>query len=419
MLTIIAGKPGQGKSYHMSLLLVEMLTEWVRSELKKGEPFDSSIWINIRMMEEGLNETVSKRIGQEVDVWKYINFCDDQFFNDSECTYWWTKFPEKSVIVIDEVHKYLGKKIEFGSLDMEQELINWISTHRHHQQEIYFLSQHTDQFARQVLGVADKLLEVVNIKSLDLSWPISIPMQDIYDLKSAFGIKTQYYQANVGNFRGKAIRWGDSSHRHMMSEDIFRVYKSHATDGAESDRPELDRTAFEAVQWFLRKHGWHLIPKAVIIFSLPFIVGAIVFFLPQFLMAAVSSGTALQPEVAIVSPVGESLPAVPPALNSSVASPSFPVGGTPPPRPPAPPSGIPSAPFRGDNLESLPAPVRIEPAPERVRFSMLFNGGVLLHDGRKITIGETFTFEGETEALAVACAICGIIGFESGRRIRF
>ena len=121
MLSIIVGKPGSGKSYHMSMLLVEMLTDWVRYEMTNGKPFDSSIWINIKLLEDGLNETVSERVGQDVDAWKYINFCDDSFFNDPECTYWWSKFPPKSVIVIDEVHFYLGKKVEYGSLDLEQE----------------------------------------------------------------------------------------------------------------------------------------------------------------------------------------------------------------------------------------------------------------------------------------------------------
>jgi len=62
MLNIIAGKPGSGKSYHMTMLLVDMLTEWARYELRNnGELYDSSIWINIVLQEEGLNETISKR----------------------------------------------------------------------------------------------------------------------------------------------------------------------------------------------------------------------------------------------------------------------------------------------------------------------------------------------------------------------
>jgi hypothetical protein len=71
----------------MSKLLVDELEDWLRSELKEGVPFDSSVWTNIVFNEDGLNETLSKRIGQEVDAWKYMNYCDDTFFNDSNCTY--------------------------------------------------------------------------------------------------------------------------------------------------------------------------------------------------------------------------------------------------------------------------------------------------------------------------------------------
>jgi broad-specificity NMP kinase len=106
-LSIIAGKPGSGKTYHMMMLLVAMLVDWLRYEIKHwdeekkeyiyGEEYPSSVWTNIVMNEEGLNETVSKCVGQDVDAWKYVHFCDDAFFDDMNCTYWWNKFPAKSV----------------------------------------------------------------------------------------------------------------------------------------------------------------------------------------------------------------------------------------------------------------------------------------------------------------------------------
>ena len=272
MLTIIAGKPGSGKSYHMSKLLVDMLEDWVRSELKEGHPYDSTVWSNIVFRVEGLNSVISKRVGQSVDVSKYVNFCDASFFSDVECTYWWSKFPPKAVVIIDEVHFYLGRKVEYGSLDLEQELVNWISTHRHTQQALYFLTQHTDQFTNSILGIADQLLEIVNMKSMVLPFPISVPMADLEELKTSFGIKTQYYQANVGNFRGKAVRWQGASHRHLMSPEIFSVYKSHDAGMEESDRPSLNLTKWESIKWFLGRHGWHLIPKFFLVMAFPFVV---------------------------------------------------------------------------------------------------------------------------------------------------
>ncbi len=62
-------------------------------------------------------------------------------------SYWWKRFPKRALIVIDEVHRYLGKNVEYGSLDEEQALVDYLSQHRHEQQELYFLTQHTAQSA--------------------------------------------------------------------------------------------------------------------------------------------------------------------------------------------------------------------------------------------------------------------------------
>ena len=402
MLTIIAGKPGSGKSYHMATILVDMLTDWVRYEIKNGVPFDSTIWTNIVFQMDGLNETLSKRVGQDVDVSNYMIFCDDGFFQDTEHIYWWKKFPPKSVIIIDEVHFHLGRKVEYGSLDLEQELINWISTHRHSQQEIYFLSQHTDQFANQVLGIADKLLEVVNLKSLVLPFPISVPMSDFDELKRSFGIKTQYYQANVGNFRGKAIRWSQAVERHMMTADIFRVYKSHDAGVEESDRPSLQMTPLEGVVWFTKRHGWHLVPKIVGILSIPFVVGPLLLYLPSLLASTlVDSGDSMvasemRENVSVVKKVPDVVP--------SIAS--------------TPRSGSDNPPTRVvDTIAELPEVVKVELKSKKV--VMLYQKGVMLDDGSKITIGDAFAYDGNTETLSCACPVCGVIAFESGKRIRF
>jgi len=425
MLSIIAGKPGSGKTYHMSTLLVDMLTDWVRYELKHGEMYNSTIWTNIVFNEEGLNETISKRIGKDVDAWNYMNYCDGTFFNDPDCVYWWHKFPPQSVIIIDEVHFHLGKKVEYGSLDMEQELINWISTHRHGQQEIYFLSQHTDQFANQILGIADVLLEIVNVKSLHLPFPISIPMSDFEELKRSFGIKTQYYQANVGNFRGKAVRWSGAVDRHMMTQDIFRVYQSHDTGVETSDRPSLKMTPIEGIVWFLRRHGWHLGLKLGGVVLLVFFVPSFLMSIPTLLANSMMGGTlvvqkcdkeVLQPELQD-------------ELQRAESKQGADVVGE---------SGLPAKPvvrqlpfpeeraFGADRgalervSDSIEARVgRREEVKKSVKIVMLYQKGVMLDDGRKIAVGEAFEIDGTEETLSVACAICGVVGFESGKRLRF
>jgi hypothetical protein len=398
MLTIIAGKPGSGKTYHMMSLLTDNLTDWIRYENKHGQPFDSTVQTNIIINIEGLNETISKRIGKEVDVSPYIHYCDDKFFRDENRVFWWQKFPPKSLIVIDEVHQYLGKTVEYGSLDVEAELINFLSTHRHGQQELYFLTQHIDQFANQILGIADVLLEIVNVKSLHLPFPISVPMSDIDEVKRAFGIKTQYYQANVGNFRGKAVKWSGATSRHLMSEEIYRVYKSHTKSEESSDRPSLDMSPIEGLIWFARRHWWHLLPKLAGVVSLPFVIVWIMHGVPSLLSAAVVKSKI---ESSVTLQKTESLPVEKP-MRSEVPEPLPTKTSSPVP----PPSGSILG-FGND---------KPEPVSEIV---MLFPNGILLSNGKKYKIGETLTIEGKEETLKCVNVRCGIVGFVSGKTVTF
>jgi hypothetical protein len=391
----------------MSTILVDMLSDWVRYELKNDEVFDSTIWTNIYFKIEGLNETISKRVGKEVDVSKYLNVLEDEFFKDDNCVYWWKKFPPKSVIIIDEVHFYLGKKVEYGSLDLESELINWISTHRHGQQEIYFLSQHTDQFANQILGIADKLLEIVNVKSLNIPFPINVPMADFDELKKSFGIKTQYYQANIGNFRGKAVKWSGATSRHMMVDDIYRVYKSHDAGVEESDRPELKMTPIEGILWFGRRHAWHLIPKFSCIPLLFFVVLPMFFSLPELLVSGMINVEGKNEKTVSKQ---EELPVKPPSsaqaskLKEPEVEQAVPLPKAVPAAPP-PPAAVPSA------------PVKVE--PQSLKIVMLFGNGVLLDDGQKVFIGDSFLHEGKREVLQSVDVVSGMVLFSSGRFFRF
>lgn len=270
----------------MMSILVDEVTEWVRWELKNGKPFESSFWTNLAVDLDGLKETVSARLGKDVEVAHYVHYCDDDFFKDPDCVYWWKKFPKTCFIVIDEVHFYLGKKVEHGSIDLEEQLINYLSMHRHEGQELYFLSQHTDNFANQILGMADTLWEIVNMKNMFIPFPVNVPMADLDTVKRAFGIKTQYYRVNIGNYRGKAVKWTGGSTQHFMRTDIFRSYQTHTGGEVTSDRPEVERTPFEAVLWFSRRHALHLVPKAAFILGLPFIVLYGMDVIPTILMEA-------------------------------------------------------------------------------------------------------------------------------------
>jgi hypothetical protein len=58
-------------------------------------------------------------------------------------------------------------------------------------------------------------------------------------------------------------------------------------------------------------------------------------------------------------------------------------------------------------------------AAKGLKIVMIFEKGVMLDDGSKKTIGEVFMYEGVSETLACVNVDCGIVGFESGKLVRF
>jgi len=279
------------------------------------------------------------------------------------------------------------------------------------------------------------LMEVVNAKSFVLGWPVNVPMMDIDELKRSFGINTQYYKINHGNFRGKAVQWGKgAAENHLMSSEIFKVYQSHDSGVESSDRPSLKMSPLEGMIWFARRHAWHLVPKFVCVIALPFVVGGAVMSMPQLLASAALGGK--KPDVPpVIQEVKQDVnKAVKPEDNKDGKIESVEKSRVAM-REPIVPSRVegravpPSQAGAGILASGVDARVelpveervesrRVEPKKE-VKIVMLYKEGVMLNDGRKISYGETFEFEGKTETLLVACPVCGVIVFESGKRIKF
>lgn len=233
-------------------------------------------------------------------------------------------------------------------------------------------------------------MEVVNAKSFDLPWSISVPMSDVDELKRSFGITTQYYQANIGNFRGKAVKWSGARTRHLMSEDIFRVYKSHDAGVEASDRPQLKMSALEGVVWFARRHAWHLVPKAACVPLLLFVGVPMVFDLSaMFADSAFKGGGQEQKNV----------------VRSEAVKP-FSVTKTE------------DAVFSG--TEPVPPAVDVlVTETDEVQVVMLYEKGVMLNDGRKISVGDSFRYQTQEETLCSVCVECGLVMFLSGKRVYF
>ena len=104
---------------------------------------------------------------------------------------------------------------------------------------------------------------VINIKGRVLPF-LGIPFADIDVVKEAFGYNQQYANILYGNYIGRAFKPESTLHILLKSE-IYNLYKSH-NNSAASDRPSLNFSRFGAVCWFLRRHLWHLIIKAAVVY---------------------------------------------------------------------------------------------------------------------------------------------------------
>jgi hypothetical protein len=385
----------------MSKLLVETLSDWCRKELRTGKRHPSIVHTNITYKKEGLNRAVSSRVGKNVDAYKYIDYRSPQSFEGGGR--FWDTFEDGSLIIIDEVHKCLSSDMDYASMDLEKDMIRWLSTHRHQQQHVYLLTQHTDQAVKSILGVADELMEVVNLKSLVLPFPISIKMSDVYVVMEAFGIQNQYYQVNMGNYRGKAVNWGGMSERCVMVQEIFDVYQSHASGKTAHDSPPLDLSPVEGVMWFARRHAWHLVIKVGLVLGL--VIG-----FPMILTNVVSATVSGSTAATAIKSNSES---------PSPASPPSPPVFTPPARAGAAErtGGTERVETKGER-EEKPTPALSASAKEERKVVMNFNEGVIFNDGTKIKIGEAVEIGGKTETLALSCTRCGVVAFESGKKVR-
>jgi len=304
-LSIIVGKPGSGKSYYCVENLAKQVEDWVRYELAEGHPFERLLLTNIPVKVDALNEYLSDKIGEPVDASHYVKILTDADFGaptenpnwtkkEDRFLYWWDTFPDKSLIVIDEVHHYLGEEQEMKwtseAQDYNTSFRNWLSTHRHKGQDVIFLTQHTDNIATSVLRLAEKCYEITNAKSQSLPFPLSIPLSDVDVVREAWGYETQLFRVSVGLYRGRAIRYDGDVTTHVMSQKVFRLYKSHTLSDVSSDRPSLNLGKVGSLFWFARQHGFHLSVKAVFLVFGGWAAMRFLFALPLILSAAFAPG---------------------------------------------------------------------------------------------------------------------------------
>ena len=267
-LSVIFGKPGAGKSYYAVLRIAEYLEDFCRSELKEGVEHPRKIYTNLPLNLNALDDYVSEKIGKNVSASKYVHLLNEDFFVEKGSSGvikkkdWWDIIPNGALIVIDEVQHYLSSSKDEGGAYLKDFQL-YISTHRHRQHDLIFLTQHTDNINKVCLNMAADAYHVINIKGRVLPF-LGIPFADIDVVKEAFGYKQQYANILYGNYVGRAFKPESTLHI-LLNPKIYGLYKSHNTSEA-SDRPSLHLSRLGAIFWFLRRHLWHLIIKAAVLF---------------------------------------------------------------------------------------------------------------------------------------------------------
>ncbi|MBQ1278653.1 MAG: hypothetical protein IIY07_08425, partial [Thermoguttaceae bacterium] len=284
-IKIIYGKPGSGKSYHAVKVMAEILCDWARVERKKGERYPQRLYTNLPINRDAMKAYVEKEIGFEFDVDYYLVSLDDTFFRRPEyqldnrgckimvdgkpvVSYWWNDLPDDLLIVIDEIHRFLGKEYAYvRPLEESAALRDYMGMHRHHRHDWILLTQDKGQIARDVLRMSEQAIHVFNAKSMTLGFPISIPGEDIETLLKGFGVTRQLYRVRVGTYSGNRVVFDGTTSAFVMTPEIFALYTSNTLAASKVDIVGDRALPFDgkigAVLWFAKRHVPHLAFKFV------------------------------------------------------------------------------------------------------------------------------------------------------------
>lgn len=292
MITIILGKPGTGKSYHCTRYLADYI-----GTLARKENFERKVFTNLSVNIEAFQRYYDRR-KIKVDVKDVLFKLDDAELKYDERylkpgekrivkrgnkefleidpaskAFFWNRFPDNSLIVIDEIQKFLSNIKEVGDSE-EQSLVEYFSLHRHKRHDWIFLTQNLMSLSISVRRVSEKVVECLNSKSLTLPFPISIPLRDIQTLLLGFGIQNQVYRVREGRLDGSyRVDYDGPTEAVVMNREIFELYQTHTlvendTVGVKTDSEvpfDLGKgSAFRAVKWFVKKHWFHLFLKTMI-----------------------------------------------------------------------------------------------------------------------------------------------------------
>jgi hypothetical protein len=233
-----------------------MLSDWVDYENKNGVPFERILYTNIPLSVEKINEYLRKETGiKDCDVSKYIELLDDTFF--SSRSDWWEEFENGAMVVIDEVHHYLPASIKrkSGGQDTADLFMNYVSTHRHRQQDIIFLTQHLNNIAVEIKRMAEVIYEVLNIKNTTVGiWPFKVQMEDIDLVRQSWGMPVQLAHIKRGVCSANTVEYDKQCDQFFLTPALFGLYQSHTLSNESLDRPSLKLGKVGSLIWIIRKY---------------------------------------------------------------------------------------------------------------------------------------------------------------------
>lgn len=296
MINIVIGKPGSGKTYHMVKYLYEVLTE-----LLKKSDIERKIYTNISVNIDEFNKQLSKDFNMEIDVTSILKTLSPEdlkydsrrvaledriekrvagksFYSVAATSkaFFWNRFDDNALIIIDEIQKYLST-VKEESESEKQSLIEYFSLHRHKRHDWYFITQNLLSLPVEIRRVSEKVYNIFNAKSMSIGFPINIPMRDIETLLAGFNITRQLYRVREGYLENTyRVTYEDSVEVVVMEKRVFALYQTH-TQLKESSSAAIFRgdstLPFDlgpgqrrrAVMWFLKKHGFHLSVKLLIV----------------------------------------------------------------------------------------------------------------------------------------------------------
>lgn len=193
MILLFVGNPGSGKSY-------EAITKIV-SNLAQGR----EVFTNI----DGLDKSDCRHVIQELsDLDDYTFEHSLHHLSKEEVPHFYEIITPNSLVVIDECHKFWNSR-DFQKAD-NRSLADWAAEHRHHGNDVVFLTQKPAKLDSQVRSLAE--------------WTHEFRKLNMFGRLTRNGYQCFIYEGEMDGQKPLSTQF------RKYNEKFFRAYKSHIND---------------------------------------------------------------------------------------------------------------------------------------------------------------------------------------------